>query len=36
MPDILVLKVQPSIDKEPVHIINSYNTPIRSEQAGHL
>ncbi len=34
MPDILVLEVQPSIDKEPVYIINSYNVSIGSKQAG--
>ena len=34
MTDILVLEVQPSIDKEPVYIIKSYNTPIKSKQAG--
>ncbi len=28
MPDILVLEVQSSIDKEPVHIIHSYNALI--------
>ncbi len=34
MPDILVLEVQPSIDKQPVYIINSYNAPIGTKQAG--
>lgn len=30
MPDILVLEIQQSIDKEPVYIINSYNAPTGS------
>ncbi len=34
MPDILVLEVQLSIDKEPVYIISSYNAPMGSKQAG--
>lgn len=34
MLDILVLKFQPSVDKKPVYIINSYNAPMRSERAG--
>ena len=34
MPDMLVLKVQPSVDEEQVYIINSYNAPIGSERAG--
>ena len=33
MPDILLLEVQPSIDKEPVYIINSYHSPMGSKQA---
>ena len=33
MPDILLLEGQPSIDKEPVYIINSHNTPIGSKRA---
>lgn len=33
MPNILVLKFQPNIDKEPVYIINSYNAPMRSKRA---
>ena len=34
MPDILVLEVQPSVDEEPVYIINSYNSPVGSKQTG--
>ncbi len=34
MTDILILEVLPSIDKEPVYIINSYNTPMKSKLAG--
>lgn len=34
MLDILPLKVQPSVNKEPIYIINAYNISIRSKQAG--
>lgn len=34
MPNIFVLEVQPSVDKKPAYIMNFYNTPIKSEQAG--
>lgn len=34
MPDILVLEIQPSINKELIYIINAYNTSIESKEAG--
>lgn len=34
MPNILVLEVKPSLDKEPIYIINAYNAPIGSERGG--
>lgn len=35
MPDILVLEVKPSQDKEPIYILNVCNAPIRSKRAGN-
>ena len=34
MPDCLVLEVKPSMDEEPIYILNVYNAPIGSERAG--
>lgn len=34
MPDILVLEVKPSLDEQPIYIVNVYNAPTGSEQAG--
>lgn len=34
MPNILILKVQPNINKEQVDIINSYNALIKSKPIG--
>lgn len=35
MPDILVFEVKPSQDEEPIYILDVYNAPIRSKQAGN-
>lgn len=34
--DVLVLKVMPSIDKEPIYILKVYDKPIGKKQVGDL
>lgn len=34
MSDVLVSKVEPSMDEEPIYIPNVYNAPVGSKQAG--
>lgn len=34
MPDILILEVQPSVNKELVYIINFYDAPMGNKQVG--